>query len=385
MRPLSIAHLTTFLQGGAGRAIVDLACAQHAAGHEVLVLASATGAPGYGNYPHHLARLRDAGVPLVLEDSLFTRDLALNRRAQEALTRARPRGRLDLIHAHAGTPARIARHYAAAVDAAVAVLQTQHGWGSRKTAEQARQDLMVLDEVDRVVVTSDATRALLVSHGVPRAHVETIPCGIPADPPDGTAVDAARLAAHLRARGWSVVGCIGSIDANKNQRLLVEALARPDARGVAAILVGEGGEAMAELARGLGLGDRVHAVGYQPDADRWLPAFELLVVPSLTEGQGLAPIEAFRAGIPVVASAIPPLEQLVTDGEHGWLFDPCDAAALARTIVRALRMPDDERHRMRAAARRRFDARYTVPIMVARHEALYRRLVDDRRRQPVVA
>jgi glycosyltransferase involved in cell wall biosynthesis len=378
MAPLGIAHLTTFLQGGAGRAIVDLARAQRDAGHDVVVLTSDRGQPGYGNYPHYLDQLRDAGVPLLVEDSLFTRDQALNRRALARLRAERPRGTLEVVHAHAGTPARIARLYAAAEDHGVAVIQTQHGWGVAKTPEQAREDLAVLDEVDRIVVTSEATRSLLAARGVPRGRVETIPCGIAGTAPRSVPEDAVRTAAELRARGLRVVGCIGTVNANKNQRLLIDALARPALRDAAAIVVGEGGEAVAAQARGLGLGDRVRAVGYQPDADRWLPAFDVLAVPSLTEGQGLVVLEAFRAGVPVAASAIAALAQLVTDGEHGWLFDPHDADALARTLTVALRLPEARRDAVRMAARRRFDQQYTIPVMLARHEALYRRVIADR-------
>jgi hypothetical protein len=107
-RPLSILHLTTFLQGGAGRAIADLACAQLEAGHRVMVVTSATGEPGYGNYPHHLGRLAAAGVPVLLVDSLFKRDPALNRHALERVTAAVPDGSVDVVHAHAAVPARVA-------------------------------------------------------------------------------------------------------------------------------------------------------------------------------------------------------------------------------------------------------------------------------------
>ncbi len=382
---LRIAHLTTFLQGGAGRAIVDLALAQREAGHDVLVLTSDRGQPGYGNYPHYLERLRAAGVPLRVEDSLFTRDQTLNLQALACLRTDRPRGTLDVVHAHAGTPARIARLYAGAEDSGVAVVQTQHGWGVAKTPEQAREDLAVLDEVDRIIVTSEATRSLLASRGISKGRIETIPCGIAATAPDRIADDAARTSAELRARGYRVVGCIGTVNANKNQRVLIEALARPSLRDVAVIVVGEGGDAVAGQARGLGLGDRVRAVGYQPDADRWLPGFDALAVPSLTEGQGLVVLEAFRAGVPVAASAIPALEQLVTDGEQGWLFDPADADALARTLARMLTLPDATRHAVLTAARRRFDQQYTIPVMLARHEALYRRVTANRMHRTRVA
>src|SRR2546428_13038521 len=108
MRPLSIVHLTTFLQGGAGRAIVDLACAQRAAGHDVLVVTSRTGDGSYGNYPHYLGRLGAEAVPLLVEDSLFTRDLRLNLNVLRSLPRLRMPDTVAIVHAHGAPPPRVA-------------------------------------------------------------------------------------------------------------------------------------------------------------------------------------------------------------------------------------------------------------------------------------
>ena len=105
MHPLGVLHLTTFLQGGAGRAITDLACAQHAAGHSVTVVASDTACGEFGNYPEYLERLRAAGVMLHLRDSLFARDISKSMRVAEMLCQSLDASRLDVIHAHAAVPA----------------------------------------------------------------------------------------------------------------------------------------------------------------------------------------------------------------------------------------------------------------------------------------
>jgi glycosyltransferase involved in cell wall biosynthesis len=370
MTRLSIVHLTTFLQGGAGRAITDLACAQRAAGHRVQVVSSSTGEPGYENYPHYLERLRQAGVTLLLVDSLFKREAALNLRVLDRMMAANPPGSIDIIHAHAGTPARIGLAYAETSGAAV--IQTQHGWSSNKTAEQAHEDLETLCRVDRVVVTSEATLTLLIELGVPSERMLTIPCGLP---PEGGPIpqEAKAAVASLRARGHRIVGCVGTINANKNQQVVLEALSRLS--DVAGIFVGESGEALQRRARLAGLEDRVLVPGYQPDADRWIAAFDLLAVPSFTEGQGLVVLEAFRAGVPVVASDIAPLRQMVVPGHTGWLFDPRSAGSVAGAIERALALLPDERDRMTARARRWFQESYTIDRMVARHNSLYERVL----------
>jgi L-malate glycosyltransferase len=371
MTPLSIVHLATFLQGGAGRAITDLACAQRAAGHRVLVMSSATGVPGYGNYPHYFERLAAADVDVVLEDSLFTRDASLNRRALDRVTSVRPRGTVDIVHAHAGTPARIGLAYAD--ECGATVIQTQHGWGTNKTETQAREDLDVMRRVNRVIVTSEATLTLLIEYGIPSDRLLTIPCGIPAAAgPVAPAADA--LLAPLRASGTRILGCVGTVNANKNQQLVLDAVARLDRYSVAAVFVGEGGESLEKHAEQMGVGDRVLAVGYRPDAERWMSAFDALVVPSFSEGQGLVVLEAFRAGVPVVASAIPSLRQLVIPGHTGWLFDPRDARGLATSIESVLNLSPAERARVTGSARTSFLAGYTVEQMVQRHHRLYQQM-----------
>ena len=125
------------------------------------------------------------------------------------------------------------------------------------------------------------------------------------------------------------------------------------------------------------------ACGYWPDASRRLPLFDLLAVPSSTEGQGLVVLEAFRAGVPVVASHIPALTELIDDGCHGLIFAPVTATALAAAIRRGLSLQKRERDAMVDAGRARFDRDYTFDTMVERHEQLYRQVLAGEYAMPV--
>jgi glycosyltransferase involved in cell wall biosynthesis len=143
------------------------------------------------------------------------------------------------------------------------------------------------------------------------------------------------------------------------------------------VFIGEGGEPLAELARERGISERVHVLGYRDDADRWMALFDALVVPSRTEGQGLVVLEAFRGGVPVLASNIPALRELVSEDTTGWLFEADDPHSLAGAIQRVASTPDDVRNRIADSAATLFAERYTIEVMVARHQALY----DDLLRQ----
>jgi glycosyltransferase involved in cell wall biosynthesis len=366
----SIVHLTTYLQGGAGRSIVDVACAQHAAGHHLLVVTSKSARGTFGNYPHHVHRLAAAGVPHWLEDSLFERSAAASQRVLDRLRADRPPDSVDIVHAHAGVPARIGLAYAAGATRRPIVVQTQHGWGAGKTAQQGRADLDTLAAVDAVVVTSEGTRALLHGLGVPERAMTVVPCGLPAQCPPPSSV-AAEVTARYRAQGRLVVGCVGSVTPNKNQALVIRAVTRPGAPPLAAVIVGEGGEGLRAQCLDEGAAGAVHLAGYQPDADAWMPSFDVLAVPSFTEGQGLVVLEAFRAGVPVVASDIPALRELVQDGGTGWLFDPHDAGSLVGALTRATRLPEVERQRVCRLARAAFESRYTSAAMLRALELVY--------------
>jgi glycosyltransferase involved in cell wall biosynthesis len=104
---------------------------------------------------------------------------------------------------------------------------------------------------------------------------------------------------------------------------------------------------------------------------------DVLVLPSRTEGQGLAVLEAFRARVPVVASDIPALAQLVDDRRTGFLFQPDDAAALASAISVALALPARDRDAIVRGAQARFLEAFTIDRMVERHEELYAQLASE--------
>ena len=374
-RQPSIVHLTTFLQGGAGRAITDLACAQHARGWEVMVVSSPTGEGAYGNYPHYLERLRSHGVPVLLEDSLFKRDAALNQRVVDRLLSVTNPDTVDIVHAHAATPARAGLQFAAHGTQIPAVIQTQHGWGTNKTPQQTQDDLAILQQVARVVVTSPATAGFLELHGINAQHIATIPCGLPAATPELPQDDIRRRIEQLRRKQHRIVGCVGTVTDNKNQHAVIEALEYLALDKVTVVFVGEGSEALGDMARALGMQDRVMAIGYRPEADRLMPLFDLLVVPSRTEGQGLVVLEAFRANVPVLASDIPAFRPLVLQNRTGWRFSLDNPQAFAEAIQRCLLTSPGERTRITGAAWRTFQHNFTADVMVERHEALYLSLI----------
>ena len=374
---MNILHLTTFLQGGAGLAIAELAAAQRRAGHAVAVVTSHTGAPGYGNYPAYLNTLARADVVVHLVDSSFTRDVAANLNVARVVERELGgAGAFDVMHTHAATPSLIALLLASRTTRRVPIVQTMHGWGLAKSRSHQRSDIAVMNFIDRVVVPAATSERLLQSMGVDRARISVIPYGVGAPSAVKRADDGLLAELHAwRLRGGTVLCCIGTLSRRKNQGLLVEAL--PLLEGaVLCVFVGDGADdELRALAERLGVEGLVRFAGYRLSARCYLREADLFVLPSLSEGQPLSILEAFCDGVPVLASDIPALAELVEHGVTGFLFDPADAHEIAAVIERARRLTPKQRHDLCARARNLYESRFTLDTMVDGYMNEYRRAV----------
>lgn len=370
---MRILHLTTLLQGGAGRAIADLACAQQRAGHWVDVVTSATAPEGYGNYPAYLEQLREAGVDLHLVDSMFSRELAANLHVvQHILDRDLLSG-TTVVHAHAATPALVALMAKGASGRRVPVVQTMHGWGLKKSPVQQRADVAIMNIVERLVVPAPSSAEVLRSAGVSRADIAVVAYGVDEDVSSTPASDVRDLIEALRRQHRTVFCCVGTIGERKNQVAIVEAMARLDEPSrVACLFVGDGdASALVARAEALGVGHAVHALGYRTDAPSIARAADWYILPSRSEGQPLSILEAYRDGVPVMASRIPELAELVHDGDTGLLFDQEAPADLAARMDEAVRMTQGARDAQRTRARSRFETSFTLQAMVRGYAAEY--------------
>jgi glycosyltransferase involved in cell wall biosynthesis len=121
----------------------------------------------------------------------------------------------------------------------------------------------------------------------------------------------------------------------------------------------------------VGIGARVHLLGFRDDVQDILAAGDLFVMPSLSEGLPLALVEAMSFGLPVVVSGVGGIPEVVTDGVDGLLVPPSDSTALAAALRTLL---DDPalRRRLGTAARARALRDYAITTMADRYERLYR-------------
>lgn len=160
------------------------------------------------------------------------------------------------------------------------------------------------------------------------------------------AAEVPTLRRELSLRAGPVIGCVGRLRKEKGQTLLLQAFAEVLKQHSPAtlLLVGDGPDrgVLERQAKQLGVFNNVCFYGRcEPeDVYRMLAVMDLVAVPSLFEGFGLAAAEAMAAGRPVVASAVDGLAEVVVDGQTGTLVPPGDPGALAAALVQLLKDPD---------------------------------------------
>lgn len=179
------------------------------------------------------------------------------------------------------------------------------------------------------------------------------------------------------AEGGPIIGAVGRFSEEKGHRYLLEAMGilHRQLPSVRLVLVGYGvleGELRGRVSA-LGLEGVVTFAG-ERDSAEVLGGFDVFVQPSLYESQGLAILEAMAAGIPVAASDVGGVRDVVRHGETGLLVPPADPRALATAIFQLVTDLDRSR-RFAEEAGRRVRERYSLDTMLAAYAGLYRSLL----------
>lgn len=289
----------------------------------------------------------------------------------------------DVLHTHPQLAGNILGRLAGAL-AGVAVVSHIHAENFFRPQRQIATVHRLLDNATarlcaRILVVSDATRAALAAQGYPQDRLETVHNGF-----DGTSVSADSAEAIRRELALptdAVVVCtVGRLNAMKGQREVIEALARlsGDSHLVIAGEDAEQGGAFASelhrLAEDIGVGGRVHLLGYRGDVPAILAAADVFVLPSWAEGLPMVVLEAMAAGLPVIGTRIGGIPELVVDGVTGVLVAPRDVTALTEALE-LLVTDEGERRRLGTAGRSRLEREFTERAASERVLAVYDEVV----------
>lgn len=226
--------------------------------------------------------------------------------------------------------------------------------------------------VDAGIAVSEALAHFSRNIEGARRPIRVVQHGIPAMPNGDS--QAARRALGLAPDGLAV-GIVGRLIEQKGIADAIDAFARvaPGRAGVELLIAGEGParRALERRAATSPSGERVRFLGWRSDRQAVMCALDLLMAPSLREGFGLAVLEAMALGIPVIATRVGGLSELVAEGETGLLVPPADPPALAAALHRMLEDPA-LRRRLGEAGRARARRDFTIGRMAEETLAVYR-------------
>lgn len=368
-RPLSVLHVVVPGEVGGKESVVRSLAAGHAERGHTIHVAAVIDDDGADHA--FLASLEAAGVQAI-PLRVAARAYRQERRELGSLCR---RLLPDIVHTH--------DYRSDVIDAGVArtlripTVTTVHGftggdWKNRTYEWLQRRSFR---RFDAVVAVSRPLAGQLRRSGVEEHRISLVPNAYRA-----AAGVLGRPDARRRLRvddGRLLIGYVGRLSHEKGVDILVEALARFRDREIALCIIGDGPERAALQARAasLGLTDRITWTGMIPDASNLFAAFDLFALGSRTEGTPIVLFEAMAAGVPIVATRVGGVPDVITPAD-ALLIPPEDPPALASAIGAVF--ADAERARGRArAARARLLQEYGVEPWLDKYEALYRNILHS--------
>lgn len=291
------------------------------------------------------------------------------------------RERFDLVHAH-GTKAGLLGRLAARIVHVPVVLFTAHGWAFTEGHAAWKRRLLAMMErmaarwSTRIVCVSAHDRRLAQEFGVGgQTQLVVIHNGITVPAPPHVNGDAVRRT--LGVTDPPLIVSVGRLAPQKDPMTLLRAARRLTAGTV--MLVGDGPlrAACDRYVREHGLDDRVILSGMRTDVSGILEVADIFALASRWEGLPLAIIEAMMAGLPVVATRVGGVPELVEDGVTGVIVPPGDSEALASALQRLMADPE-LRRRMGQAGRERALRYFAEERMTRETEKLYEDLLAVR-------
>ncbi|MCU1337776.1 MAG: glycosyl transferase, group 1 [Bryobacterales bacterium] len=282
------------------------------------------------------ARDGEFPVEVIHESGLYDRGVIRN--LARLVTDLRP----QIIQTHAVKSHFLAR--CAGLNHRAPWVAFHHGytWPSLRARFYNQLDRWSLQAPNKVLTVSVPFREELIARGVKPDRIEIIHNAIPPEwgrrfrEPDQAGVLRAKMGI---AADRNVILIVGRLSREKDHLTLLDAVAslRPELRPHL-IIVGEGPERprIEERIRSLSLTNSVTLTGQQESAEPYYGIAQVAVLSSLSEGSPNALLEAMAAGVPVVATRVGGIPEIVTDGESALLVEPGDIAGMSSSIARLL-------------------------------------------------
>lgn len=362
--------------GGTRRHLVDVAGGQQARGHEVHVAVATRRDP---DFPADLERLEAVGVGIHRVEMGRSLALAADGRHLWTLCRLLDDLQPEIVHTHSSKAGVLGRTASMATGIGRRI-HTPHTFaflfealfGPLKRKLFRSLEAHLAGATARIVAVSHSEAATFRKSGVVSPErVAVVPNGIaPAPWLDCAPAD---LSTFGLDRSRPTAAVIGLMYPAKGQDLALAALAESGCEDLQLLIAGPGSwkPELEQMARDLGVSQRVAFLGPRRDVPALLAAVDLLLLPSRWEGMPYIVLEAMASALPVVATPVDGARDLVRDGETGFLADAISSAALCAALGRVLSLDAVGRAALGAAGRAQVLEQHTEGAMIDGLLALY--------------
>lgn len=294
------------------------------------------------------------------------------------LTRTFARYPVDLLHAQVISDSKAV--VAARMAGVAQVVGTYHLDPGRNRLHALLPEIVTTRCLHHAVAVSRNTQlAWIPRPGIGPTRISVIPNGVDVDQyRRRTAPATARHALGIPPDADPVLAVVGRLEEQKGHRYLLPAIAElmTTSPGIYLVLAGDGmrRDDLARQAAALGIAGRVRFAGHIGDVQTVLDAADIFVLPSLWEALPFALLEAMASGLPVVATAVAGVPELVEHNQTGLLVPAADPSALAASLSALITRPELAKQ-MGAAARDRVRAQFSLASMLDQTQSLYDRLL----------
>lgn len=323
-------------------------------------------------------------VPVSVRSSLKERDFFWLIRCFKMIFFILVKGRFDLIHTHG--------YFADIITIPIAkllripVISTCHGFiaNDKKLKRYNRIDHIVLRFSKKIIAVSQEIKNELLKSGIKESRIEVVLNAVQTDIDNNLLAQDRynkRQLLNISEKDF-VLGYVGRLSKEKGIQYLIEAaeILNESDIPIKVLIIGDGPEKKDSecLVRQKGLEGKVSFTGFQTNVKSWIPAMDVFVLPSLIEGTPMALLEAMAYGIPVVASDVGGVPQIIDSGKEGILVSPGKPEEIAAGITR-LYNDDSLREDFATAAYKKVKSNFDIKDWTKKIEAEYLKVIKKDR------
>jgi glycosyltransferase involved in cell wall biosynthesis len=365
-RPLRILFIITRADsiGGAQIHVRDLTRALAQEGHEIMVVS------GVGSsYTEALCRsgVETRECPALQREIRPLADLRALKDLRGIIKRYRP----DLVSTHTAKAGFLGRLACKPLD--IPCLFTAHGWAFSPGVPEPRRTLYQCFErlaaplADKIICVSEHDRRLAIGVGMPSDRLVTIHNGMPDIPPS--------LRANPEATDLTRIVMIARFDEQKDHETILQAFQGLEGAHLDFVGGGPSLDRIRDVARRLGVSDRVRFLGHRDDVAAILARSQIFALISKWEGFPRSTLEAMRAGLPVVVSDVGGASEAVEEGVTGYCVPRGDVAAVRERLSSLIRdVP--RRVQMGRAGRTLYEDKFDIVNMIKSTSKIYSEIVN---------